>query len=86
MTNRPFIGQQGSKGETAESPLDDWRMNDNEAAVSESAKRGFTLFNGKANGVQYHFGADFNSSEFRNIGLFDRKTLADNGRAAITKK
>lgn len=61
-------------------------MNDNQAAVSESAKRGFTLFNGKANGVQYHFGADFNSSEFRNIGLFDGKTLADSGRAAITKK
>ncbi|SFE07039.1 cytochrome-c peroxidase [Spirosoma endophyticum] len=72
--------------ETAESPLDDWRMNDNEAAVSESAKRGFALFNGKANCVQCHFGADFNSSEFRNIGLFDGKTLADSGRAAITKR
>jgi len=72
--------------ETAESPLDDWRMNDNEAAVSESAKRGFALFNGKANCVQCHFGADFNSSEFRNIGLFDGKTLVDSGRAAITKK
>lgn len=72
--------------ETAESPLDDWRLNDNEAAVSESAKRGFALFNGKANCVQCHFGADFNSSEFRNIGLFDGKTLVDSGRAAITKK
>ncbi len=72
--------------ETAESPLDDWRLNDNEAAVSESAKRGFALFNGKAKCVQCHFGADFNSSEFRNIGLFDGKTLADSGRAAITKR
>ncbi|AUD02088.1 cytochrome-c peroxidase [Spirosoma pollinicola] len=72
--------------ETAESPLDDWRLNDNEAAMSESAKRGFALFNGKANCVQCHFGADFNSSEFRNIGLFDGKTLADSGRAAITKR
>ncbi|CAN5397986.1 hypothetical protein BH09BAC4_BH09BAC4_29520 [soil metagenome] len=72
--------------ETAESPLDDWRLNDNEAAVTESAKRGFALFNGKANCVQCHFGADFNSSEFRNIGLFDGKTLADSGRAAITKR
>lgn len=72
--------------ETADSPLDDWRLNDNEAAVSESAKRGFALFNGKANCVQCHFGADFNSSEFRNIGLFNGKTLADSGRAAITKK
>ena len=72
--------------ETNESPLDDWRLNDNEAAVSESAKRGFALFNGKANCVQCHFGANFNNSEFRNIGLFDGKTLADSGRAAITKK
>ncbi|MBC3785647.1 cytochrome-c peroxidase [Spirosoma utsteinense] len=72
--------------ETNESPVDDWRMNDNEAAVSESAKRGFALFNGKANCVQCHFGANFNSSEFRNIGLFNGKTLADSGRAAITKR
>lgn len=72
--------------ETSESLLDDWRMNDNEAAVSESAKRGFALFNGKANCVQCHFGANFNNSDFRNIGLFDGKTLADSGRAAITKK
>jgi cytochrome c peroxidase len=72
--------------ETAESPLDDWRLNDNEAAVSESAKRGFSLLKGKANCVQCHFGADFNSSEFRNIGLFDGKTLSDSGRAAITKR
>ena len=68
------------------SPLDDWRLNDNEEAVSESAKRGFALFNGKANCVQCHFGANFNNSEFRNIGLFDGKTLADSGRAAITKQ
>jgi cytochrome c peroxidase len=72
--------------ETNESPLDDWRLNDNEAAVSESAKRGFALFNGKANCVQCHFGANFNSSEFRNIGLFNGKTLADSGRAIVTKR
>ena len=72
--------------ETAETPFDDWRMNDNEAAVSESARRGFALFNGRANCVQCHFGPNFNSSDFRNIGLYDGKTLADSGRAAITKK
>ena len=72
--------------ETNESALDDWRMNDNEAAVSESAKRGFALFNGKANCVQCHFGANFNNSDFRNIGLFDGKMLADSGRAVVTKK
>ncbi len=72
--------------ETPETPFDDWRLNDNEAAVSESAKRGFGLFNGKANCVQCHFGANFNNSEFRNIGLFDGKTLTDSGRATITHK
>ncbi|GAB3320014.1 cytochrome-c peroxidase [Larkinella ripae] len=72
--------------ETPDTPFDDWRMNDNETAVSESAKRGFALFNGKANCVQCHFGANFNNAEFRNIGLFDGKTLTDSGRAAITKK
>ena len=72
--------------ETNDSPLDDWRLNDNEAAVSESAKRGFALFNGKAGCVRCHFGADFNNAEFRNIGLYDRQALADSGRAAITRQ
>lgn len=72
--------------ETSEAPFDDWRVNDNEAAVSESAKRGFRLFNDKGNCVQCHFGANFNNADFRNIGLFDGKTLADSGRAGITKQ
>lgn len=73
--------------ETSDSPLDDWLLNDNEMAVSASAKRGYALFNGKkANCVQCHFGADFNNVEFRSIGLYDGKMLRDSGRAAITKK
>jgi cytochrome c peroxidase len=72
--------------ETSDSPLDDWLLNDNENAVSASAKRGYALFNGKkANCVQCHFGADFNNVEFRSIGLYDGKMLRDSGRAAITK-
>jgi cytochrome c peroxidase len=72
--------------ETSNSALDDWLLNDNENAVSASAKRGYSLFNGKkANCVQCHFGPDFNNVEFRSIGLFDGKTLIDSGRAAITK-
>jgi cytochrome c peroxidase len=72
--------------ETSDSALDDWLLNDNENAVSASAKRGYSLFNGKkANCVQCHFGPDFNNVEFRSIGLFDGKTLIDSGRAAITK-
>jgi len=72
--------------ETSDSPFDDWRINENQKAVSESAKRGFLLFNGKANCIQCHFGPDFNNVEFRNIGLYDGKLLTDSGRAAITKK
>jgi cytochrome c peroxidase len=73
--------------ETSDSPLDDWLLNDNEHAVSESAKRGYALFNGnKAKCVQCHFGADFNNVEFRSIGLYDGKALRDSGRAAITKR
>jgi cytochrome c peroxidase len=71
--------------ETSDSPFDDWRLNENEEAVNASAKRGYTLFKGKAKCLQCHFGADFNSNEFRNIGLFDGRTLTDSGRAAITK-
>ncbi|SDD97482.1 cytochrome c peroxidase [Mucilaginibacter pineti] len=72
--------------ETGDSPFDDWRLNDNEAAVSESAKRGFAVFNTKGRCIQCHFGPDFNDIEFRSIGLYDEKTLRDSGRACVTKK
>jgi len=72
--------------ETGDSPFDDWRLNDNEAAVSESAKRGFAIFNTKGRCIQCHFGPDFNDVEFRSIGLYDGKALRDSGRACVTKK
>ncbi|RYZ32260.1 MAG: cytochrome-c peroxidase [Sphingobacteriales bacterium] len=71
--------------ETSDTPFDDWKVNANEAAVSESVKRGFALFNGSANCVRCHFGADFSNTEFRNIGLFNSHALNDSGRASITK-
>jgi cytochrome c peroxidase len=71
--------------ETSDTPFDDWKVNANEAAVSESVKRGFALFNGTANCVRCHFGPDFSNTEFRNIGLFNGHALKDSGRAAITK-
>jgi len=70
--------------ETPNSPFDNWRINDDPKAVSESVKRGFVLFNNKAKCVQCHFGTNFNNNEFRNIGLFDGRSLNDSGRAAIT--
>jgi cytochrome c peroxidase len=72
--------------ETGDTPFDDWKTNDDPRAVSESVKRGFVLFNGKANCVKCHFGRDFSNAEFRNIGLFNGKNLSDSGRAAITNK
>ncbi|WP_223818010.1 cytochrome-c peroxidase [Mucilaginibacter rubeus] len=72
--------------EAGDSPFDDWRLNDNEAAVSESAKRGFAIFNTKGRCIQCHFGPDFNDVEFRSIGLYDGKALRDSGRACVTKK
>ncbi|UOE52821.1 hypothetical protein MTO98_17270 [Mucilaginibacter sp. SMC90] len=72
--------------ETGDSPFDNWRLNDNESAVSESAKRGFAIFNSKGRCIQCHFGPDFNDVEFRSIGLYDGKTLRDSGRPCVTKK
>ncbi len=71
--------------ETPNAPFDDWRINDNEKAVTASVKRGFAIFNKKAKCVQCHFGTNFNNTEFRNIGLFDGKQFNDSGRSAITK-
>jgi cytochrome c peroxidase len=72
--------------ETNDTPFDDWKTNGNEAAVSESVKRGFVLFNGSANCVRCHFGPDFSNPEFRNIGLFNGVALNDSGRSAISKE
>ena len=72
--------------ETSDSPFDEWKFADNPNAVSESAKRGFAIFNGKGKCIQCHFGPNLNSNEFRNIGLFNAKDLNDSGRAVATGK
>ena len=72
--------------ETSDSPFDDWKYSDKPDAVSEAAKRGFNVFNTKGKCSQCHFGADFASPEFRNIGTFNGKDFNDSGRAAITGK
>lgn len=70
--------------ETSDSPFDNWQFNDDQKAVGEDAKRGLALFNGKAKCVNCHFGPDFTTNQFRNIGLFNGKNLNDSGRAAIS--
>jgi cytochrome c peroxidase len=50
------------------SPLDLWIAGD-EGAISDSAKRGFDLFNGKANCVACHSTWNFTDGSFHDIGL-----------------
>lgn len=49
------------------SPFDRW-VEGNETAISESAKKGFVLFNGKANCVACHTGWNFTDNKFHDIG------------------
>lgn len=71
--------------DTTDTPYDRYIRGD-DAAVSESAKRGRLLFIGKGKCAECHSGEDFTSDRFRNIGLFDGKGFADRGRGAVTSK
>lgn len=51
-------------------PFDRW-VNGDEDAISESAKRGFVLFNGEANCVACHSGWRLSDDSFHDIGLPD---------------
>ncbi|HKH59918.1 MAG TPA: cytochrome c peroxidase [Flavitalea sp.] len=70
--------------ETVESPFDQWKFSDDSNAVGDAVKRGFAIFNSKGKCVKCHFGADFTTNEFRNIGLFNSKELNDSGRIVIS--
>jgi len=70
--------------ETSDSPFDNWKFSDDSNAVSAAVKRGFTLFSTKGKCAVCHFGADFTTNQFRNIGLFDGRKLNDSGRAIIS--
>lgn len=59
-------------------PFDKWVQGD-EQAVSAAAKRGFVLFNGKANCAVCHSGWRMSDDGFHDIGL----PSVDRGRAAI---
>lgn len=72
--------------ETSDSPFDNWKFYDDANAVSDAVKRGFVIFNEKGKCVKCHFGADFTTHEFRNIGLFDGQQLNDSGRFVVTKR
>lgn len=71
--------------DTTNSPYDRYSHGD-DAAISESAKRGRLLFIGRAKCADCHSGEDFTSDRFRNIGLFDGSKFSDRGRGAITNQ
>lgn len=70
--------------ETNESPFDRWKFYQDPHAVSDAVKRGFIVFNNKGKCIQCHFGSNFASDGFRNIGLFNGLELNDSGRAVIS--
>lgn len=63
-------------------PFDRW-IAGSESAISESAKKGFMLFNGKARCSVCHSGWSFTDNKFHDIGLPDD---GDKGRFEITGK
>ena len=66
--------------EPGEAPFDRWIAGD-EGAVSTAAKRGFVLFNGKANCAACHGGWRFTDDQFHDIGT----TTTDRGRGRELK-
>lgn len=64
---------------SGEAPFDRWIAGD-ETAISEEAKRGFDLFNGKANCAACHSGWAFTDASFHDIGVARRGDL---GRGAL---
>lgn len=71
--------------ETYESSFDQWKFSNDSLAVSPAVKRGFDIFNEKGKCNKCHFGADFTTNEFRNIGLFNGRHLNDSGRMAVSR-
>lgn len=70
------------------SPVDRWRLNHDEAAVSDDVKLGYQLFYDKAQCSQCHVGSTFSDSKFHNLGIGwnpRTRTFADEGRAKVTK-
>ncbi len=70
------------------SPVDRWRLNKDEGAVSQQVKQGYDLFFGKAACNQCHLGNNYTDSLFHNLGVgYDPKTrtFKDEGRSVISK-
>ena len=69
---------------TSDSSAFDLYMRGNTAAISASAKAGWTLFNSpELNCIACHNGFDFTDYSFQNNGLYSN--YADSGRAMVTR-
>ena len=67
--------------ETGNTVFDKYVSGDDTTLMSESAKRGLTIFNTKGKCFDCHFGVDFTGNDrFKNIGLYNAKDLNDKGR------
>jgi cytochrome c peroxidase len=71
--------------QAGDSPYDRYVAGDR-SALSETARRGLTVFRGKAGCTACHVGPTFSDEEFHNTGVAWRTgKLTDDGRAAVTK-
>ena len=68
----------------ARKPIDLYPILHRQLLVNDAVKRGFVVFNTEVKCIQCHFGSNFTTNEFRNIGLFNGKDLNDSGRAVIS--
>lgn len=71
--------------ETSNSAFDNYINGNDTTLFTLSAKRGREIFNVKGKCFDCHFGPDFTTDLFRNIGLFNGKDLNDSGRFVITR-
>ncbi|MBM3219661.1 MAG: cytochrome-c peroxidase [Candidatus Rokubacteria bacterium] len=67
------------------SPYDRFRAGD-EKALSPAARRGLTLFEGKARCVTCHAGFNFTDETYHNIGVGMNREKPDLGRFTVTKR
>ncbi|MEH0007933.1 MAG: cytochrome c peroxidase [Flavobacteriales bacterium] len=70
---------------TGESLFDRYEWNGETDALSASAKRGLTLFRGKARCSMCHIGTNFTDENFHNIGAGAEEGRKDPGRMQVTK-
>jgi cytochrome c peroxidase len=72
--------------ETSDSPFDRYMKQKDTTNFGASEQRGLAIFNTKARCFDCHFGVDFTGGDqFRNIGLYNGKTLYDAGRFEVSK-